>query len=214
MMVEAMKAKKVTPKGVVFLADDSKGSVSVGTLTSMLMLFEKNSVGELLRMLNPFYLNPRDIRSQSPIIPKLSIFNYLRKLDSFLLGYDFNVNAWTAPYIMQAIDTRIVNRSNAISGWSYGENFVYYERMKAKNVIIAALITIGLGIINVLVLISPIRMLMKMILPRLDRGPSQDLLDNGYFGMKLVGLGTDPQNGKEVKIFGSIFAEHGDPGYR
>lgn len=214
MMVETMKEKKITPKGVVFLADDSKGSVSVGTLTSMLMLFERNSVPELLRMLSPFYLNPRDERSQKLITPKLSFFKLFKKMDSFMLGYDFHVKAWTAPYVMQAIDTRIVNRSNALSGWSYGESFVYFERMKAKNFLIAFLITVVMGFLNVLVLVPPVRMIMKMILPRLDRGPNQDFLDNGYFGMKMVGLGIDQQTGKDTKIFGSIFAEHGDPGYR
>lgn len=213
MMVEAMKDQHITPKGVVFLADESKGSVSVGTLTSILMLFEKNSVSELLLMLSPFYLNPRN-KSQKLIKPNLTIMKLWNKLDSFLLGYDFNVKAWTAPYIMQAIDTRIVNRSNAISGWSYGEAFVYYERMKAKNFIVAAVVTIVMMIMNVCLLLAPMRMIMKMILPRLDRGPNQDLLDNGFFGMKMVGLGTDQKSGKNVKIFGSIFAEHGDPGYR
>lgn len=213
-MVETMKERHITPKSVVFLADDSKGSASVGTLTSILMLFEKNPIGELLRMLSPFYLNPRDERTAKVLSPKLPWLSFFRKLDSYHLGYDRHVKCWTAPYIMQAIDTRIVNRSNAISGWSYGESFVYYERMKAKNFFVAALVTFALAIVDVLLLLPPARMILKMLLPRLDRGPNQDLLDNGYFGMKLVGLGTDQQTGKDTKIFGSIFAEHGDPGYR
>lgn len=213
-MVETMKERHITPKSVVFLADESKGSASVGTLTSILMLFEKNSIGELLRMLSPFYLNPRDERTSTVLSPKLSWLSFFRKLDSYHLGYDRHVKRWAAPYIMQAIDTRIVNRSNAISGWSYGESFVYYERMIAKNFFIAALVTFALAIVDVLLLLPPARMILKMLLPRLDRGPNQDLLDNGYFGMKLVGLGTDQQTGKDTKIFGSIFAEHGDPGYR
>lgn len=214
MMVETMKERHITPKSVIFLADESKGSASVGTLTSILMLFEKNSISELLRMLSPFYLNPRDERTSKVLSPRLPWLSFFRKVDSYHLGYDRHVQRWTAPYIMQAIDTRIVNRSNAISGWSYGESFVYYERMMAKNFFVAALVTFALAIVDVLLLLPPARMVLKMLLPRLDRGPNQDLLDNGFFGMKLVGLGTDQQTGKDTKIFGSIFAEHGDPGYR
>jgi short subunit dehydrogenase-like uncharacterized protein len=214
MMVEAMKERHITPKSVVLLADDSKGSVSVGTLSSILMMFERNSILELLRMLSPFYLNPRETRSSNLISPKLSLNKRWKKLDSFLLSYDIHCRTWTAPYIMQAIDTRIVNRSNAITGWSYGQSFVFYERLNAHNFVVAALITLVMFVIDLMLLFPPARMVMKWILPRLDRGPSQDILNNGYFGMKLVGIGTDQKSGKEAKIYGAISAEHGDPGYR
>lgn len=46
---------------------------------------------------------------------------------------------WMMPWVMQAIDTRIVNRSNALTGWRYGRNLVYRELAQAPNMIAAAI---------------------------------------------------------------------------
>ncbi len=42
---------------------------------------------------------------------------------------DTDIGSWSAPFIMASINTKNVHRSNALSGHSYGEDFVYDEMM-------------------------------------------------------------------------------------
>ena len=44
---------------------------------------------------------------------------------------------WMMPWVMQSIDTRVVNRSNALSQWGYGRNLIYREFMAAPNMFAA-----------------------------------------------------------------------------
>lgn len=43
--------------------------------------------------------------------------------------YSEELNSWEAPFVMAAINTRNVHRSNALLGHMYGENFTYDEMM-------------------------------------------------------------------------------------
>ncbi|TCS07500.1 saccharopine dehydrogenase NADP-binding domain-containing protein [Caulobacter sp. BK020] len=43
------------------------------------------------------------------------------------VAYDDDLNAWTAPFVMAAINTRNVHRSNWLMGQPYGADFVYDE---------------------------------------------------------------------------------------
>ena len=43
------------------------------------------------------------------------------------------------PWVMQSIDTRVVNRSNALSQWGYGRNLIYRECMAAPSLFNAIL---------------------------------------------------------------------------
>ena len=41
--------------------------------------------------------------------------------------FDDDFDAWVAPFVMSAINTRIVQRSNALSKKAYGADFTYDE---------------------------------------------------------------------------------------
>ena len=43
--------------------------------------------------------------------------------------FDEELNSWVAPFVMAAINTRNVHRSNALLGHLYGEDFTYDEMM-------------------------------------------------------------------------------------
>ena len=43
------------------------------------------------------------------------------------------------PWVMQSIDTRVVNRSNALTDWRYGRNLIYRELMAAPNALVAVI---------------------------------------------------------------------------
>ena len=66
----------------------------------------------------------------------------LPSFSSSSLFHHLNVSGkWMMPWVMQAIDTRIVNRSNALTGWRYGRNLVYREFQQAPNMIGAAMVS-------------------------------------------------------------------------
>jgi short subunit dehydrogenase-like uncharacterized protein len=112
---------------------------------------------------------------------------------------------------MQSVDTRVINRSNALQDYAYGEGFTFYERMKAPNVIVAFILSSLYLLFQVLLLNMITRKIMKSFLPQPHI--KQHMLDSGYFRMKLVGNAQD-EKGKTVTIFGNVIGLNGDPGYR
>lgn len=58
------------------------------------------------------------------------------------------------PWVMQAIDTRIVNRSNALSGWTYGRDLIYREYSQAPNMIVAVMASAMFPIVGALLYFS------------------------------------------------------------
>jgi short subunit dehydrogenase-like uncharacterized protein len=199
---------------VRYLADDAQGSVSGGTLASTFNIFDSLPFTELYKLLNPFYLAPRDSETRLPTIPHTSRSLYSRSSDNSVMGYDSVTRRWTIPYIMQIVDTRLVNRSNALLNYRYGRNFVFSERMIVPNFLVALIGSVALSVLQGLLIFPPTRYLIKCVSPQPGQGPSQWMLDNGYFTAQLWGKAVHPETGKEVLVRGSVKAFNGDPGYR
>lgn len=215
MVVDELKSQNLTPKKVVLYADDAKGGVSVGTILSLIEVFEQSSWWSILNMLNPFYLNPRDEKMFGmPTIPHKRLRHLAYSCDSFFPGFDFTMCSWTAPYVMQTIDTRIVHRSNALQGWAYGNQFIFYERFKTKGPVVAMILSIALAIVDFMLLNFITRRILKYFLPNMISGPKQEILDNGYFKIQLAGIGYDENSRRDQKIMAIVQADKGDPGYR
>ena len=64
---------------------------------------------------------------------------------------------WMMPWVMQSIDTRIVNRSNAISDWKYGRNLIYREFSQAPNVVAATMVSAVFPLVGALLYFSVTR---------------------------------------------------------
>lgn len=94
-----------------------KGTFSGGTAASlkatMAAAAKDPSVLELLR--NPFSLTPGKNGPEQPRGTKPL--------------HDDVIDSWVAPFIMAPINTRNVHRSNMLSDYAYGQNFVYDEMM-------------------------------------------------------------------------------------
>lgn len=56
--------------------------------------------------------------------------------------------------------------------------------------------------------------MVKKVVPKPGQGPSQEMLDHGFFTARLWGKATNPATGKTILAQGSIQAYNGDPGYR
>lgn len=179
-----------------------KGGASGGTIASMIEMIvaAKADPGLRKQMGNPYILCPEkhDYRIRQASI-KAPVF-------------DKDFQAWAAPFIMEAINARVVLRSNSLLNMAYGEDFSYGEAMLSgqgiKGRLTALGIAGGLGAFAGSLIFDPVRNLMqKYVLPKPGEGPSlQDQL-NGYFDIRLHGRNKNDQQ-LMVQVTGDR-----DPGY-
>lgn len=177
------------------------GGVNGGTLATAMNLYE---TGQAEQARDPFLLNPlgehtkeEAARNQDPTLPQ----------------YDRDVAAWVGPFIMSQINTRVVRRSNALfAQWQapYGLDFSYQEYMKFTRPLGLAQavgLTVGTALFEV-ALQSPLRQLIKPILPQPGVGPSERTMNEGWFRCELLGWAID---GRKVR---GCVRDQGDPGNR
>ena len=179
-----------------------KGGASGGTLASMIEAVKAAKSDPKLRkdMNNPYILCPEipDLRH-----PQVSIKGP---------AYDADFQRWSAPFIMEAINARVVLRSNMLLGMAYGYDFLYREQMITgkgfKGRLSAIGLTAGLGLFAVTVIINPLRAFMqRYVLPKPGEGPSPEAQLAGYFDLSLLGKNED---GKTLKV--RVTGDR-DPGY-
>lgn len=177
------------------------GGVNGGTLASALNLYE---TGQAERARDPFLLNPPGEHAKEEVA---------RNHDPTLPQYDQDIAAWVGPFIMSSINTRVVRRSCALfAQWQapYGTDFSYQEYMKFDGPLglaQAAGLTTGMALFEV-ALQSPIRHLLKPILPQPGVGPSERTMNEGWFRCELLGWASD---GRKVR---GLVRGQGDPGNR
>lgn len=179
-----------------------KGSASGGTIASMLNLIKEATADPSLRKMlaNPYALCPPDHEFKA------------RQFNLKAAKFDDDIQAWIAPFVMAAINTRIVHRSNAMLDSAYGKDFLYDEAMitgkDTKGGINATLLSIGLGGFMVAAALPPTRWFMeKLVLPKPGEGPSEKAQQEGYFDLRFVGKTTD---GREMRC--KVTGDR-DPGY-
>ncbi len=187
---------------VRFYAGETKGGMSGGTAASGVnMLREARSNPELRRvMADPYSLDPEP-RPTGPDGP-----------DATSVRFDDVLGQWIAPFIMARTNTRVVRRTHALLGRPWGADFRYSEEMSCGDgplgLARAAAVTAGLGAFAQLGR-SPalLDLVAKRVLPASGEGPSRDLIEHGYFVVRLIG---DHPSGKRVKV--TLRGER-DPGY-
>jgi len=134
-------------------------------------------------MIEPYFLCPEGQRD-GPERPG--------KLMSVTVEYDEDLKAWTKPFFMGPMNTKIVRRTNAVLDYPYGRDFRYEEatlvgdgwggRLKAHAEALA------FGAFGMAVAIPPTRRLLKRyVLPAPGEGPSQETVEGGHWEIILVG---------------------------
>ncbi|WP_340586898.1 saccharopine dehydrogenase family protein [Erythrobacter alti] len=178
-----------------------KGGASGGTIASMInMVKEASGDAELRRQLkNPYSLCPPD-------------HDFSVRQRSVAMEYDEKYGSWIAPFIMAPINTRVVHRSNALSGNAYGTEFRYEEAMATgkggRGKRMARMTSWGTNALMLGLALPPTRWLLETkILPKPGEGPSEKEQLEGKFD--LVFLGTTP-DGDTVKC--RVTGDR-DPGY-
>jgi short subunit dehydrogenase-like uncharacterized protein len=179
-----------------------RGGFSGGTVASLLNALKEASADPALRkeLANPYSICPEGYGSR------------LRQPNVKFAEHDADFDAWVAPFVMSAINTRIVQRSNALSKQAYGANFRYDEAMLAgrglKGRLTASAIGAALGSFMVAGAIGPVRgALERFVLPAPGEGPSPEEQRNGFFDFRFFGR-TDDGRSLRTKVTGDR-----DPGY-
>ena len=177
------------------------GGLSGGTIASMLNMTKQIIKDPSLRkeLNNPYSCCPPD-------------HGFTARQVNITVAYDEHAKSWLAPFMMAAINTRIVHRSNALSGKAYGEQFYYQEATltgdsKAGEKRAKRMAT-GFKLFNLATAISPIRWLLeRFVLAKPGEGPSPEEQINGEFDLRFRGQ-TEQGEVVKVKVTGDR-----DPGY-
>ncbi len=179
-----------------------RGGASGGTVASLMNVVREAVADPALRKMlaNPYSICPPSYASK------------VRQPSVRGAVYDHDFGAWSAPFVMAAINTRIVFRSNALLAQAYGKEFTYEEAMLTGAGLpgrLAALgLTAGLGGFTVAAAIPPSRwFLEKFVVPAPGAGPSPQAQEKGFYDLRFLGK-TDDGQSLRVKVTGDR-----DPGY-
>jgi short subunit dehydrogenase-like uncharacterized protein len=179
-----------------------RGSFSGGTVASLMNLVKEAAADPALRkeLADPYSLCPAGTAAT------------VRQPEVRGVEFDADFQAWVAPFVMGAINTRIVHRTNALSGHAYGADFTYDEAMLTgrgmKGQLAGAATVAGLGGFMLAGALAPLRSaLERFVLPQPGEGPSPAAQRSGFFDLRFVGTAAD---GRQVR---TKVAGDRDPGY-
>ena len=179
-----------------------KGGVSGGTVASMMNLAREASGDAALRreLADPYSLCPPDHGFTA------------RQTELKTAHYDADFQAWTAPFVMSSINTRVVHRSNALSHNAYGDNFRYDEAMLTgpglKGSTRAIALTGTTAAMMLAAATAPTRRLLeRFAIPKPGEGPSPKQQQDGFYKLVFLGLGD------EGKTLTAQVRGDRDPGY-
>jgi short subunit dehydrogenase-like uncharacterized protein len=179
-----------------------RGGMSGGTVASLMNLVKEASADPQLRkeLADPYSLCPDDAR---PTVVQPEVNG---------AAFDGDFGRWVAPFVMGAINTRIVHRTNALSARAYGADFRYDEAVLTApglpGQLAAFAASAGLGAFMFAGAIGPLRTaLERFVLPKPGEGPSPEQQRKGFFDLRFFGTTADGRRIR-TKVTGDA-----DPGY-
>jgi len=176
-----------------------RGGVSGGTVSSMMTMLEQAERNARVRALlaNGYALVPARESERAP-------------RDAH--GAKRIGEGWTAPFVMGAINSRVVHRSNALLGDLYGHDFAYTERMVvgrgARGRARAVAMSAAMGAFERALSFGTARAIAKRFVPKPGEGPSRAARDAGSFRVIVEG-----ENARGEVVARSTFSGDRDPGY-
>lgn len=179
-----------------------RGGFSGGTVASLMNVVKEATANPALRkeLADPYSLCPP---GNAPNV---------RQPDVRLAEFDVDFGAWVAPFVMSAINTRIVQRTNALLEQAYGADFTYDEAMLMgrglKGWFAATAVAAGLAGFVFAGAIPPARAALELfVLPKPGEGPSSEAQRKGFFDLRFVGTTAD---GRQIRT--KVTGDR-DPGY-
>lgn len=181
----------------------ARGGLSGGTFSSMINIFNYMQSNPDLKHIfkNPYCL---EINENKPI----SISR--KSLKSII--WNKEENGWLCPFIMSGINSRVVYKTNSISGYQYGTDFTYSEVSFFKRGISGFLNAFKLYLSLIIIRIGmSVPLLLSLLhlfyIPKPGNGPSKKIMEKGYFKMRIKGY-TSNKDISQVTVYGNS-----DPGY-
>ena len=144
-----------------FVLKGVRGGASGGTVDSMTTMIDEVRSDSTKRKLlfDPYSLSPD--RDAEP--------DFGRQVDLGPPAHDDDTGEWLAPFVMAAINTRIVRRSNALQDWAYGRGFRYRETMAMGSgpagLAKATAVVGGLGALTGVLAVPPVRNAPRQVHP-------------------------------------------------
>ncbi|MCO4763127.1 MAG: saccharopine dehydrogenase NADP-binding domain-containing protein [Myxococcales bacterium] len=158
------------------------GGLNGGTLASALQAGES---GNLAALADVLLLNPADQRSPQEAE---------RSPDWHGVKFDKDLKCYLTPFVMAAVNTRVVRRSRALLAQgegNYGGEFAYAECMETSKKHVAWMTALGLGVVGTLLASGPGRSLLRRVGPAPGAGPSEEAMDAGWFRLRMVAEAED-----------------------
>lgn len=189
-----------------FLLSGARGGVSGGTVDSMRAQVTQMTGDPVARrtVADPYALSPD--RSVEPVQDEAAADR-----DRYLPRWDADLGVWLAPFVMGAVNSRVVRRSNALLDHAYGPGFRYREAVRVRGRLrgapVAAAIAAGtVGVAGAMSLPAT-RRVVDRLLPKVGSGPDAEARARGYFAVQVH---TTTSTGHRLT---ATVRSTGDPGY-
>ncbi len=177
----------------------ASGGLNGGTLASALTIAEQ---GDQRTMANTLLLNPPELQTAEEA---------RRSRDFKTVQWDDELGVWLTPFFMASVNTRVVRRSNALFsqyGQPYGPEFRYQEMLETRSRRGAWLMALGMGAGFKALQRPLVRRLVRRFGPSPGEGPTDEVMDNGFFKTRLRAVADDGRT-----VAGTVYTQ-GDPGNR
>ncbi len=201
MLHHAMRARGAQLAKVDAYYGEQKGKLSGGTFASLLGVIDAARKDKQVRRVlgDPYGLNPEGARGfDGP--------------DARGVAWEPRLKKWTAPFVMAAINTRVVRRSNALLDHAYGETFRYSEQMSfpgnPRGLMIAGGVAAAVAGVLVASQVPPLRKRLIAKMPKQGEGPTQAEREAGFYVLRLLAEGE----GGMPRLMGRVEDRY-DPGY-
>jgi short subunit dehydrogenase-like uncharacterized protein len=188
-----------------------KAGLSGGTIASMIEVMRTASSDAEARrvMSDPYTLTPD--RTAEPELggqPDLR-WRRGREIAPELAGY------WVGPFVMAAVNTRIVRRSNALLDYAYGRRLEYGEQMSMGKSLVAPVTAAVAAAGNTATMALGSRYFHRVprrvvdrVLPKPGTGPSNEVRERGHYTVETY---TSTTTGARYR---ATMSQQGDPGYK
>ena len=198
---KTMEIFKQRAKHIKMRVAGVKGGISGGTYASLSNVNKEafNDKEIFKVVINPYGLNP------------LGGPKGLDKYDLRKIIFDKASKSWIGPFVMAAINTKIVRRSNALSGYLYGKDFMYDEATLSgkglKGRIKAYMSVIPLALLMSAKPGSFLKRIIDSVLPKPGQGPDKKNREQGFYNLRFY-IKLEDESNAFAKVIGDM-----DPGY-
>ncbi|KAJ3046758.1 hypothetical protein HK097_000533, partial [Rhizophlyctis rosea] len=185
-------AKKGLKAAKIHLSVEAfKGGVSGGTIASIFEMERGKG------MMDPYYLAPGAPRGNDP-----GMTTFFRRHP------DLN---WQTYWFMEAINAKIVRRSNALLHYSPPSHLSYSEGWAKSNILTCAISALGITLFGLFMVVPGFGSLVKWLKPA-GSGPTKEEREGGFFKVRVVGETEGQANEPPRKAIATIKGVQ-DPGY-